>query len=292
MRKKALQILVVLLAFSPLAIAQTGSGKTAGTAQNDGEGKEVGGYQVEQSIELGYRFTDVKGSQQIFDTFINQNEGPRLLEQTLSMRSLNNSGILFDRLSASSFGWGGDPENVARLQMSKNLWYDFSFSFRRDQNFFDYDLMVNPLNPPTSTPNIPVTFSAHKMQITRRMYDAGLTLMPQSKFTIRLGFRGTARKARLSPASTREQILAQPGMERHGQRFFHRLRHKGTATDQYQLRSVYSVRQERYRLQLGAVLSVFTVERHPRGFRSPDQYVGWTAVRKAGAPERIGESRM
>src|SRR5581483_8268959 len=132
--------------------------------------------------------TDVMGSRPIFDTFINQNQGPRLLDQTLTMRSIGSSGIAFDRLYFNSFGWGGDPENAARLQVSKNLWYDFNLSFRRDRNFFDYNLLANPLNPPVSNPSIPVLFSPHQMQIVRRMYDASLTLMPESKFTVRLGY--------------------------------------------------------------------------------------------------------
>jgi hypothetical protein len=185
MSKEAFYTLITGLMLSASTLAQTGSGGLS-AAQNDG--KELGGYQVQQSIELGYRFTSISGSQQMFDTFINQNQGPRLLEQTLSMRSTQHTGVLFDRLYASSFGWGGDSENVARLQIAKNLWYDFNFSFRRDKNFFDFDLLANPLNPPTSTPSIPVNFSPHAMYTTRRMYDANLTLRPESKFAIRLGF--------------------------------------------------------------------------------------------------------
>ena len=188
MSRKAFYTCIALLASSIAVLAQAGSGNTGGQAQSEKEGKEVGGYQVQQSIELGYRFTDVMGSQPIFDTFINQNQGPRLLDQTLTMRSIGSSGIAFDRLYFNSFGWGGDPENAARLQVSKNLWYDFNLSFRRDRNFFDYNLLANPLNPPVSNPSIPVLFSPHQMQIVRRMYDASLTLMPESKFTVRLGY--------------------------------------------------------------------------------------------------------
>jgi hypothetical protein len=185
MSKRALPTFVAALLLSTLGWSQTGG---TAPAPSEEAGKEIGGYQVQQSIELGYRFTDVKGSGQIFDTFINQNQGPRLLEQSLDMNSVNHSGVAFDRLSFNTFGWGGDPENAARLHVSKNLWYDFGLSFRRDRNFFDYDLLANPLNPVVSTPSIPVLFSPHQMQITRRMYDANLTLMPESKVSIRLGF--------------------------------------------------------------------------------------------------------
>ena len=178
--------LMIATLLSSLVVAQTST--SAGTAPPEPEGKELGGYQVQQSIEFGYRFTDVVGSDEVYKTFINQDQGPRLLEQTINLRAMNHAGVIFDRLSASSFGWGGDPENAARLSASKDNWYDFSFSFRRDHNFFDYNLLANPLNPPTSVPNIPVNFSPHLTATTRRMYDANLTILPQSKVTVRLGF--------------------------------------------------------------------------------------------------------
>ena len=186
---KAAWFLLAILIVPVLALAQaSGGGTQAGSTAAAAEGKEISDYHVEQSIELGYRFSDVRGSGAMYDTFLNQHEGPRFLDQTFSAHSLNNTGVLFDDLNVSSFGWGGDPENVGRVGLSKNKWYDFSFLFRRDQNFFNYDLLANPLNPPASTPNLPVGFSPHEMQIRRRMYDTGLTLMPQAKVTFRLGY--------------------------------------------------------------------------------------------------------
>jgi hypothetical protein len=166
--------------------AQTSPGSAAGTT--DSEGREFGNYRVQQSFEFGYRFTEISGSTDVYNTFLNQHTGPRLLEQTLSTHAINGTGALFDDLSVNSFGWGGDPENVARARISKNLWYDFGFLFRRDQNFFEYNLLANPLNPPTSNPNLPVLFSPHEYETRRRMYDFDLTLFPQAKFTIRLGY--------------------------------------------------------------------------------------------------------
>lgn len=174
--------LVTLVVLAAAAFAQT---QPTGTGT---EGKELGGYQVQQEVEFGYRFLALTGSSQTYDTFINQQQGPRLLSQSLSFRSPEQAGAVFDDLSVSSFGWGGDPENVARARISKYRWYDFTFLFRRDQNFFDYDLLANPLNPPTNTPNIPVLFSPHRFQTVRRMYDYGLTILPQSKVSIRFDY--------------------------------------------------------------------------------------------------------
>jgi hypothetical protein len=102
------------------AIGQT---TTSSQEQNGGqEGVERAGYQIHQSIEFGYRVTDTVGSDSMYETLVDLHTGPRLLEQTLSMKSDNQQGILFDDLYISSFGWGGDPENVLRARASKYQW--------------------------------------------------------------------------------------------------------------------------------------------------------------------------
>ena len=68
------------------------------------------------------------------------------------MRSINHQGLFFDNLSFSNFGYGGDPNDVSRLHVDKNKWYDFRAMFRRDKNFWNYNLLANPLNPASSIP--------------------------------------------------------------------------------------------------------------------------------------------
>jgi hypothetical protein len=151
------------------------------------EGIERGGYRIQQSVELGFRVTDLTGSAPMYDTLVNLETGPRILEQSLSMQSLNHDGM-FDSVTASSFGWGGDPSNGARLRAVKYRLLNFTASFRRDQNFFDYDLFANPLNPPTATPVVNVNNSPHGYYNRRRMYDFGVTLFPQRRFSILLDY--------------------------------------------------------------------------------------------------------
>jgi len=174
----ALQLALLLSVFTTLSFGQTPTPVD--------EGVSDGNYNYQGSFEFGYRFVNVHGSEPVYDTFVNQQQGPRLLDQTLSMRSLNHSGILFDNLFLSSFGWGGDPENATRLRVSKNKWYNFNAVFRRDQNVWDYNLLANPLNPPN--PFVQVVNSPHEMLTTRRMYDYNLTLLPQSNVRFRLGY--------------------------------------------------------------------------------------------------------
>jgi hypothetical protein len=59
------------------------------------------------------------------------------------MHSANHRGLLFDDLSFDNFGYGGDPNSVSRLRIDKNKWYDFRGTYRRDEYFFNYNLLAN-----------------------------------------------------------------------------------------------------------------------------------------------------
>src|SRR5580658_9394703 len=184
-----------LLAQTPTATpTPTPAAPPAPAAAAEPDGVIRGGYAIRSSAEFGYRSTDLTGSGEMYDTLVNLQTGPRLLEQTLSMQSVDHQGLLFDDLYLNSFGWGGDPNNALRLRADKNKWYNLQGSFRRDQYFSDYDLWANPLNPPPppapggSTPSIPILDSPHLFATTRRISDLDLTLLPQSRVSFRLGF--------------------------------------------------------------------------------------------------------
>src|SRR6266568_984124 len=113
----------------------------------EGGGINSGNYNIRQSFEFGYRNSDVNGNQANYYTFVSLNSGVRLFKQSLDVRSLNHDGLFFDTLSMYSFGYGGDPNDVTRLRIGKNKWYDFRGSFRRDKYPWNYNLFANPLNP-------------------------------------------------------------------------------------------------------------------------------------------------
>ena len=106
------------------------SSSKAATSKKPAEGMEAGGYRIQQSVELGYRFTSVDGSGAVYNTFVNLHDGPRVLDQTLSMQSLDHTG-LFDDLYLSSFGFGGDPNDAARLRVTKAKWYNLTAEIGR-----------------------------------------------------------------------------------------------------------------------------------------------------------------
>ncbi|MBZ5700093.1 MAG: hypothetical protein LAN18_16275 [Acidobacteriia bacterium] len=183
-RPLCLLLLGALFFFSPPASrAQTNSEEPQGTT--------AGNYNVQQSAEIGYRVTSITGNQNTYQTFAGYNPGARLLDYTLSIRSLNHQGLLFDNINFSNFGYGGDPDNASRLRVNKNKLYDFSATFRRHRNFWDYSMLANPLNPVpigTGLQAFAVNQSPHALYLVRRMQDYDLTLLPQSRVRFRLGY--------------------------------------------------------------------------------------------------------
>ncbi|MGB9461513.1 MAG: hypothetical protein WCA94_11550 [Candidatus Acidiferrum sp.] len=207
---RAIPLLLATLAlsFSPAVRSQDSSEQSKGI--------DSGGYNIHQTLEVGYRSSNISGNLDTYNTFENLGSGFRLFDYDVHMRSLDHHGMLFDTLTFSNFGYGGDPNNVSRLRIEKNKWYDFRLFFRRDKNFWDYNLFANPLNPaalnpagslttgcfvgsPTaaspqgapafcSKPAVAQTTSLDSLYLTRRMQNYDLTLLPTSKLSFRLGY--------------------------------------------------------------------------------------------------------
>ncbi len=183
-----LAVLAAVLMLSSPSVLFAQSSSAGQAPSGEPAGVTSGGYLVHSSVEFGVRANDVTGSENMYDTLVNQQTGFRILDQTLSMHAVDHQGLLFDDLAINSFGWGGDPNNALRMRADKNKWYNFQATFRRDQSFSDYDLLANPLNPSTSTPTIQEQNSPHLFDTVRRMSDIDFTLLPQSRVSFRLGF--------------------------------------------------------------------------------------------------------
>jgi len=193
-------VLAVLILSGPVAM-------TSEAQQTDEQkGIDQGSYNIKQAIEFGYRFTDITGNLQTYNTMVNLQDGPRLLNFTMEMRSLDNRGTFFDRFYFSNFGYGGDPNVVTVLRVSKNKWYAFNGMFRHDENLWDYSLLANPFNPATPIANAPPNFnpvvnapasvagtpviavSPHYFNTRRNVQNYGVTFLPQSKIRFRVGY--------------------------------------------------------------------------------------------------------
>lgn len=151
------------------------------------------GYAIHQSVDLGGHIANYSGSGAMYDTLVNLQTGPRILSQSLDMHATEGSKhFLFDTLFAASAGYGGDPNDFTVLRISKGRLYEFDGTFRRDRQYFDYDLLDNPLVPAGLTSNgytFPqVENSPHLFNTLRRMTDVDLTLFPISRISFHAGY--------------------------------------------------------------------------------------------------------
>ena len=161
------------------------------------------GYTVHQTADLGGHMVGLSGSGAMYDTLVNIQSGPRVLGETFTMHAVEGTKHpLLDDLTAFSSGFGGDPNNFAKLDFSKGKLYEFSGMFRRDRQHSDYDLLANPDNSGLTVPygvvntvptaaaltwpqnnDSPVMFNT-----VRRMTDTNLTVLPLSKVSFRAGY--------------------------------------------------------------------------------------------------------
>lgn len=76
--------------------------QSSGTEQAP-KGMQSGDYNVQQTIEFGYRNSSIDGNTNNYDTFENLGSGVRLFDYTLNMQSKNHNGLFFDNLTFSNF---------------------------------------------------------------------------------------------------------------------------------------------------------------------------------------------
>src|SRR5208283_2045219 len=125
------------------------------------------------------------------------------LGETFTMRAVEGTKHpLLDSLSAFSSGFGGDPNNYAKMDFSKGKLYEFSGVFRRDRQYADYDLLGAPDNAGQTIPygmvnGVPTTASLAwpanndspvMFNTVRRMTDTNLTILPLSKVSFHAGY--------------------------------------------------------------------------------------------------------
>lgn len=157
------------------------------------------GYALHQAVDLGGHMVNTTGSDAMYDTLVNLQSGPRVLGETFELHALpGNKHALVDDLRLFSSGFGGDPNNFTKMDFSKGKLFEFSGLFRRDRQYFDYDLLGNPNIPggqsitdPTTHVSVPwsqVKQSPFLFNTVRRMTDTNVTILPLSKVTFRAGY--------------------------------------------------------------------------------------------------------
>ena len=183
-------LVAMLLAAACIAVAQNPAAPAPAARMS-----VPNGYSIHESADVGGRMSYQVGSGAMYDTMVNLQSGPRVLGETFELHALpGTKNAPLDDLRAFASGFGGDPDNVAKLDFSKSKYYEFSGLFRRDRRYFDYDLLGNPNIPsgqsiavsPSGSLAWPQDLSSPLLFNTvRRMTDTKLTLLPLAKVTFR-----------------------------------------------------------------------------------------------------------
>jgi len=103
--------------------------------------EENAGARVYGSADVGYRFTDIDGSEATYRQLFNLFHGPRLFGLELHATGAPGSKI-FDTFWLSASGIG-DPFPTVQLTLRKSLFYDLRVNFQQSR-FFDVTTSAMP----------------------------------------------------------------------------------------------------------------------------------------------------
>jgi|GEM_PF-772347 len=156
------------------------------------EGQVLGNNLVTGTIEIGGRFRDVDGNRDVYRSVVNLGSGLRLMNLSSELRSLDNTGVLFDKISVNASNWG-DPYNTAKLRVEKRGLYHFDYSYRTIDYFNFIPSFSNPLF------DSGVLVGQHSFDIKRRQSDFRLDLFPNRRVK---PFAGYSRNTSFGPALT------------------------------------------------------------------------------------------
>jgi hypothetical protein len=173
--------------------------QAAGQAASGGvsEGFQWGAYQGRSTTEVGYRWVDVKGSEEMYRSMVNLGAGPKLLHTDLTLRSGYGEGKLFDHLGITMDNWGGDPYNTIRFNFGRTGAYEVNGTYL-NQNYFNWiPSFDNPLFLQGST------VDQHRLDVGYRTLDVELKLFPT--FWVRPVFE-YARTTGFGPGLTTESF--------------------------------------------------------------------------------------
>lgn len=186
-----------------LALARAAVTKSSEKKDKPDTGHIVGGYAVQSSMELGYRFVGVGGNSDSFRSQVNVREGFRVLEYSLDSRNLEGKGGLYDTMRVNVNNAGGDSSQTYTLGIDKARAYRFDANVRRF-NYF-------------RTPGPNFVLGWRDSDLRQQVSDYHLKLFPQRAVRLNLGFGQTMATGRFTyPFSFQSDFFPVLGKTRWG----------------------------------------------------------------------------
>ncbi|MFB3921723.1 MAG: hypothetical protein ACE145_08375 [Terriglobia bacterium] len=114
---------------------------------NPPEQVELGPFDAQGSVTVGYRFTDIGGRREKFTELFDLRRGPRVLDFNLMGKTAPGTDIFADSFSVSASGLGGEPFSGGQLDMRKEKLYDLRINYRQSYYYWDRNDSVIPPSP-------------------------------------------------------------------------------------------------------------------------------------------------
>jgi hypothetical protein len=135
---------------------------------------------VPVELEVGYRFTDVEGNEDLYRTQINEDEG--FLLRSLTMFTTDFNGGMLDHFRLDVSDLGTSPAGSLRLEAGKSELYNLRLGYRNADAFSALPAFANPLLGRGIIPG------QHTYDRTRTMIDADLEFLPGRAITPFVGY--------------------------------------------------------------------------------------------------------
>jgi hypothetical protein len=169
--------LLVLAAVLAAALLSSSRVSAQAPAAETSTPPTAGGYDVQGSVSLGYRFTHVSGYTPMYRELYDLSSGVRIPEFDLFARAPHGSDLFADSVSISASGLGGDPYSTVQFTIRKARRYDVRASFRQSTFFWDRSDATLPIGLNGLTSN-------HAWDTQRRLGSVDLLLNASSHLRI------------------------------------------------------------------------------------------------------------
>ncbi|MEO8033528.1 MAG: hypothetical protein ABI837_03795, partial [Acidobacteriota bacterium] len=133
-------------------------------------------------LEVGYRWLDLKGSNAMYRTQINERGGLLIRSFTLGTSDFEGHTSLIDRFRIDVSDLGVGPAGSLRLEAARSGAYRFRLGYRGTEAFSSLPAFANPLIGQGITPG------QHTYDRKRRMVDLDLELLPDRPVSPFIGY--------------------------------------------------------------------------------------------------------
>ena len=138
------------------------------------------GQAIPLELEIGYRFVDVDGNDDMYRSQINDREG--ILLRSLTFATGTVGGSFVDSLRVDAFDLGAGPAGRFRLEAGKTGLYRLRVDYRRMEFFSALPAFANPLLDRGIIPG------QHTYDRTRHLLDAEVEILPNATFSPIIGY--------------------------------------------------------------------------------------------------------